>query len=713
MDALTDKPEEIMTIGTIITSAGAWIWGKYGEAILKDAEKKAQDEVRKKWDEFRWIEASNKYRERVRELYSTTRVLGNPRPISLEGTFTEICLLSNVSASLRYDIERLKAIPPKRFSEEVGKSRKNALELVAKERNLFILGKPGAGKTTLLKYIALLASRDKINKVPIFISMKEWSDSQMSLIDFIAKQFEICDFPTPATFISHLLKTGNAIFLFDGLDEVSENNSQRASVITDINNFANQHAKCQHLVTCRIAAVNYSFEHFTYAEIADLNKLQIKSLVRKWFGENKTKSKKFLQELNRKQNEGLYELAQIPLLLVLLCLGSEETMSFPQRRVEIYEEAIDALIKKWDASRNIKRDDFYRKLSLGRKRQMFSRIAYDTFRRGEYFIRQDHLEKRIVSYCQNLPPIDQTEDIDGNSILKSIESQHGILVERAYKIYSFSHLSVQEYFAAKYITENLTEGTLEHLFEHFTDDRWHEVFLLVASLLDNADKFFETMIQRVNSQLIYDEKLITALHWAEEKANCTYKELDYPSPALARALALVSLMALSHALTYTRAVAYVKAYSSSPGDREHIAALNKAVTLFQILDLDFARRQKTLLAKRRDRNLVRELSIALQRSGEIKSADFDSALMSLPIAAKKNQTATWKTFNKNLGQAITETQNLGKAWDLSLPQFRSLVRYIDLNIMLLDGLRVAYVSDRSAIENGLLLAPDSKALSKK
>ena len=57
--------------------------------------------------------------------------------------------------------------------------------------------------------------------------------------------------------------------------------------------------------------------------------------------------------------------------------------AFPARRVDIYEEALDALLKKWDDSRGIQRGSLYKTLSLGRKRQMFARIAYNAFVRSE------------------------------------------------------------------------------------------------------------------------------------------------------------------------------------------------------------------------------------------------------------------------------------------------------------------------------------------
>ena len=72
-----------------------------------------------------------------------------------------------------------------------------------------------------------------------------------------------------------------------------------------------------------------------------------------------------LDELNESDQASIRELARNPLLLTLLCLAYEATGSLPARRVAIYREAVDALLKKWDASRAIQRPTQYGPLTLG------------------------------------------------------------------------------------------------------------------------------------------------------------------------------------------------------------------------------------------------------------------------------------------------------------------------------------------------------------
>ena len=78
--------------------------------------------------------------------------------------------------------------------------------------------------------------------------------------------------------------------------------------------------------------------------------------------------------------------------------------------------------------------------------------------------------------------------LDSEAVLKSIEAQHGLLVERARGIYSFSHLTFQEYFAARkvFISCNpysMEDKILNSLASRITEKRWREVFFLVVGLL--------------------------------------------------------------------------------------------------------------------------------------------------------------------------------------------------------------------------------------
>ncbi|MDD5215006.1 MAG: NACHT domain-containing protein [Methylococcales bacterium] len=484
-----------------------WLWDKYGDTIVEWLQNKAKEKgsefAKEHWEKFQWQKAEQRYKEKSLKLYGTTRVLGNPEPTELEGIFTDLYILNKPLAARRYSIDQLhEADNHKLHGEEL--ERHNGVALVQEETShrLFILGKPGAGKTTFMKYINLQAVQGKIEKTPIFITLREWTDTKKSLMEFITEQFAICSFPDAALFIEYLLEQGNAIVLFDGLDEVNKEHNPRIS--KEIQNFCKRYDKSQCLITCRIAATDYSFDGFHYVEVADFTPEQIEVFVSKWFKAEPKKGELFSQELKKAQHRGLCELAQSPLLLGMLCLAFADTMEFPSRRAELYEDAIDALLRKWDTSRSIQRGEIYKNLSHKLKKQLFAAIAHKTFTDNHYLIPEKELSGYLEWGLKKLPQTDTAPD--GKLVLKAIEAQHGIFIERAQKIYSFADLIFQEYFSALYIAEKLDRQ--KQLLQHMIEPRWREVILLTASLLPDGDDFFSIFQTAIDDLIKNDEQLV-------------------------------------------------------------------------------------------------------------------------------------------------------------------------------------------------------------
>jgi len=473
--------------------------------------KEAEDwlvRLNKKRDFFGF--AARRYAHKVESRYNSMRIFGMNNPVPLRNIYTRVNVLNKITSSHRTtveDLERFFDLDRRGF----GQVRENdeGLKVINQFERLIILGKPGAGKTTFLKYILLQALDGKLSKkrIPIFVGLKDWSDSNIDLMDFIIQQFDICDFPDAKNFIHRILENGKCVLLLDGFDEVS---SKVDSVIVQIRDFVDKYDGNQFILSCRVAAYSYCFETFSDVEIADFTTGQIETFIGNWFGKDSTKAKLCWQKI--KDDKSIREIASIPLLLTMLCLAFDETMDFPANRAELYKEAIDALLKKWDASRSIKRDQIYRSLSIKRKESLFSRIADVTFSENKYFIPQQILESLIAEFITNLGESkEETLEIDSETILKSIEAQHGLFVERAKRIYSFSHLTFQEYFTARHIVDNATKGTLERLVEeHLTDDKWREVFLITTGMLDEADEFLSLMRRKLDS-LIHDKKVISLL----------------------------------------------------------------------------------------------------------------------------------------------------------------------------------------------------------
>lgn len=482
-------------VGHGVVTGAAWVWERYGTKIVDLCAGAAKE----KWKTFQWNTVEEKYRSRLLERVGTTLLLGYPKPINIEGIYTDVRVLNKISAKRRFQFEDLRNIPYDFQPEGTPPNRVKAEDVVKNSKRVFILGKPGAGKTTFLKYLAILACRGKIEQTPVYVSLKEWADSGLDIQTFIEGQFAICGFPDAKDFISAVFSAGDALILLDGLDEVNQEGSARIRMIQALDNLATQYPECTFCLTCRIAAIDYTFTQFTYVEIADFSPEQKQAFVDKWYSGDDRKRKSFWVEWKKADNKGLHDLAQTPLLLALLCLVFDELLHFPKRRVELYEEALDALLKKWDSSRGISRSESYRKLSLGRKKQLLSRIAAVNFQNERYLMRKEDLASEIGKFLLQLPKEDNRDEFDPEEVILAIESQHGLLVERAHRIYSFSHLTLQEYFTAKYVVDNLAKvNVLGNLIdEAIKHPRWREVTLMCSSLLSDATPFIELFARKI------------------------------------------------------------------------------------------------------------------------------------------------------------------------------------------------------------------------
>jgi hypothetical protein len=454
-------------------------------------------EIKDLWRKVDWPGKQKKYRENLLESISTTRVLGNPKSIHIENIYTDCYVFDKLSAFRRFSGDLDNDKDTEALAQDVGQ-RYSALEVALTGKNLFILGKPGAGKTTFLKYLAILCCKSKIRKTPIFISLKDWSDSSLSIIPYIAKQFDICGLPNAQPFVEALLERGDALVLLDGLDEVNEAGSKRSQTIREIVNLSKKYRKCQYCTTCRTAATDYSFEQFTYLEVADFDSAQQLKFIEQWHGDSTAKLDLFLNGWNDSQQEGLRDLGRTPLLLTLLCLAFEETLSFPPRQVDLYKEALDALLRKWDTSRLIGRDTFYKNLSFSRREHLLESIASKFYFDSRTAFRKNEVEAVILDYLSQLPDKEKSGSGDASLVLRQIEAQHGLIVERAVGIFTFSHLTLQEYFTASHIVKSHDERLLDSLVRAgLQDQKWREVILYTVGLLPSADPILTRMANQL------------------------------------------------------------------------------------------------------------------------------------------------------------------------------------------------------------------------
>lgn len=474
------------------------------------------------------VQARSKLHDKVQDQCGTLHLLDIARPVDIDDLYVEVNILEEITSQRWLEISDLQGFKPEEFDRlGLGKVRQEqvpGLKAIERYNKLMVLGKPGAGKTTFLQYLAIQCNQGHVqsDRVPVFIRLKNFAEDALdegnfSLLEYLNQEFSSCGISKQE--VETLLNQGSALMLLDGLDEVPETASDE--VIKQIRKFSEKYYKNHLIITCRIAAKEYRFRGFTEVEIADFKPAQIEAFVKKWFvavARNSPelgakKASLFLEQMALPENQQIRELATTPVLLNLTCLVFQAKTDFPAKRSDLYKQGLDLLLIRWDESRGIKRDDVYRNLSLAHKLQLLSQIAAITFEQGDYFFEETTLQQLIADYLRTLPN-DQSDasalELDSIAVVKSIEVQHGLLVERARRIYSFSHLTFQEYFTARAIVAG-SERSLQQLVGHLTEIRWREVFLLTAQMLPNADRLLQLMKQQVDAFVAAPQTLDSAL----------------------------------------------------------------------------------------------------------------------------------------------------------------------------------------------------------
>ena len=639
------------------------------------------------------------------------------QPLPLENIYTNLNVLTRLSNQRWLEVADLQSSSGRSLGFTAPERETiSALDAVTNQNKLMLLGKPGAGKTTFLQHLALQCIRGnfKTDCIPVFIVLRTFAVQAKECQDFSLLGYlqRFCNnYNLSLEQIKSLLQQGKVLILLDGLDEIPQQYEQE--IFQQIQQFAQLYYQNSLIITCRIAGQQYRFNGFTYVELADFNPTQVEIFAKRWFvatANNSeiglTKANQFLEQLHHRANQPIRELVTTPILLNLICSVFQERLSFPSKRSRLYQEGLDILLVRWDRSRGIDRDRAYYNLSLPNKIQLLSQIAAVNFEQGNYFFEKSQLLQTIANYLATLPDSHkdpETLRLDSEAILRAIEVQHGLLVERARGIYSFSHLTFQEYLTARKIVASPNAEELNHalqkLASQITNPQWREVILLTASMLPKADYLMQQLKQQVELILAEEPQLQEFLKFIDKKV----KALSLPyQPAAVRAF----YFSLFHNRDLNLAIAL---------DSKLAQELDNNLALDLALERAFA--IAISLVANPDIKQILNFSFALEfKSNPALSADMEQALQSLkqqlpdPAKGKEHLLDSWSangdSWVQKFRSLINEYRYDGISWNFSSYQQELLQKYYLANQFMLECLDRKFnltPTTQKAIEDNFLI----------
>ncbi len=433
-----------------------------------------------------------------------------------------------------------------KFNDQSGQTNA-AIACAARWPRLVIKGDPGSGKSTFLKFLAVRLAQGWLDPagdwqshlrwpvyprrsdrellrsgeadqplghlawpaplLPVFITLRDFAagpffkpGDPLAVWNFFEAYLAEQKLAEVAPALLELARRGQAILLFDGIDEVPLDRRpavwQALAALRD-----GCLADCRWLATCRVLSFDeQEAAPAAPAAVVELDRLsesQIAAFVELWYtvlqreAEIEPAQAPFrANRLRRAATGKLFELARNPLLLTIMALVDRSQATLPEERVQLYLACVETLLFRWQRHKEVSDDELPRELAALRLKPdtvktLLAEIAWEA-----------HAEK---TGPDSAAPSDQAADIaygraeflaqkylgtaeKAKHFLDYTERRAHLLVGRGGLTelrYTFPHRQLQEYLAARHLLSQPDwADTWGQLLEK--GEYWSRVFLLAA-----------------------------------------------------------------------------------------------------------------------------------------------------------------------------------------------------------------------------------------
>jgi formylglycine-generating enzyme required for sulfatase activity len=400
----------------------------------------------------------------------------------------------------------------------------NVEEALQAHRRLVVLGDPGSGKTTLLRYLSLPYARDlaegtssvqeklgqdERHRLPILLPLRQVGaflrsapddgiEGHALLLRFLLRSLAEERIELPPDFFDAWLKTGEAVLLLDGLDEVADPDLRRR-VSRLVEGFVRAYPDCRYVVTSRI--VGYVGparlgESFTTTTVREFSLEDVRRFLANWHrlvaigqmgaGESAEgyAAEQTLQLIAVIEgNERIRDLAINPLMLTVIAMVHRDRVKLPDRRAELYAEAVDVLLGKWEEAKGLAEPAVLpgRSFDTADKRLILQALALHMHGRALKEIEAGDLRERLQAAFGEILGKAREAAHAAERFTEVIRERTGLLVDRGEGVHAFSHLTFQEYLAALAVAAR--DDYLDYSLRRAPDPWWREVLLLEAGYL--------------------------------------------------------------------------------------------------------------------------------------------------------------------------------------------------------------------------------------
>ncbi len=445
-------------------------------------------------------------------------LFGTTFSASVEDSYVNMNLSTEIDREIYKSIEKIERSLRREKSGGVGTGRSSKTRfspseaLEATETNLALLGSAGSGKTTAFRHLAVSIARGQIvrgkHRIPIYLAVRDMASEERGIAEAAIEVLEMLDVKVADRLFEALMASGRVVLFVDGLDETTE--EHQSQVLREFSKLSSRYRQAILCVSARPYSLSVGLASVTKWETLPLAPEDRLKFVEKWFENvDRAKGRRLMDECRDRPE--LLDLGSNPLLLSIVCALFNNDLQIPSDSDELYERVIQGLLGSWDSFRNIARTTVLASLSVRKRSILVSFLAAALFEKRKivFSYRDVELTGSIKSAAARM----RAEIPSTGKLLHALYSDFGILSERSPGIFSFSHLTIQEYLVARYVVDSREE--IRMVVTRRRQKEWFEVIHLVARMLPDAGEFLKILFQNSRVDDPYDVRLLKASWEAE------------------------------------------------------------------------------------------------------------------------------------------------------------------------------------------------------